>query len=109
MGVSIRSAPTVSAIIVRVRPSTLPAVEPYHPDLSMEPTISLDAEALKTLIKESVREVMREEWFKFFEMLLPFVDDEEQAEIEASFSPADHAEEDFVDITDWFSHENQAQ
>ena len=39
----------------------------------MEPTLSLDAEALKTLIKESVREVMREEWFKFFEMLLPFV------------------------------------
>jgi hypothetical protein len=99
----------VSAIIVRVRLSTLPAVEPYTPDLSMEPTLSLDAEALKTLIKESVREVMREEWFKFFEMLLPFVDDEEQAEIETSFSPADHAEEDFVDITDWFSHENQAQ
>jgi len=99
----------VSAIIGRVRLSTLPAVKPYPPDLSMEPTLSLDAEALKTLIKESVREVMREEWFKFFEMLLPFVDDEEQAEIEASFSPADHAEENFVDITDWFSHESQAQ
>ncbi|TVP66758.1 MAG: hypothetical protein EA342_10945 [Leptolyngbya sp. LCM1.Bin17] len=75
----------------------------------MEPTISLNAEALRALVKESVREVMREEWFKFFEMLLPFVDDAEQAEIAASFSPADHPEEDFVDMTSWFNHENQAQ
>ncbi len=45
----------------------------------MEPTISLDAQALKVLIKESVREVMREEWFKFFDLLTPYVDNEEQA------------------------------
>lgn len=75
----------------------------------MEPTISLDAQALKDLIKESVREVMHEEWFKFFDLLTPFVDNEEQAEIEASFSPADHPDIDFVDITNWFDHENQAQ
>ncbi|GCA87972.1 hypothetical protein MiTa_01312 [Microcystis aeruginosa NIES-4264] len=30
---------------------------------------------LKTIIKESVRKVMREEWFKFFEMLIPYIDD----------------------------------
>ena len=29
----------------------------------MEPTITLDAQALKALIKESVREVMREEMY----------------------------------------------
>ncbi|MBC7970706.1 MAG: hypothetical protein H7Z11_11380 [Verrucomicrobia bacterium] len=75
----------------------------------MEPTISLDAQTLKVLIKESVREVMREEWFKFFDLLTPYVDNEEQAAIEASFSPADHSETDFVDITNWFDHENQAQ
>ena len=75
----------------------------------MEPTISLDAQALKALIKESVREVMREEWFKFFDLLTPYVDNEEQAEIEASFSPDDHPETDFVDITNWFDHENQSQ
>ena len=75
----------------------------------MEPTVSFDPQALKALIKESVREVMREEWFKFFDMLTPYVDDEEQAAIEASFSPADHPETDFVDITNWFDHENQAQ
>ncbi|QQE65957.1 hypothetical protein GFS31_26510 [Leptolyngbya sp. BL0902] len=65
----------------------------------MEPTASLDLQALKMLIKDSVREVMREEWFKFFDLLLPYVDTQEQAEIEASFSPADHSDEDFVEIT----------
>jgi hypothetical protein len=72
----------------------------------MEPTLSLDAQALKSLIKESVREVMREEWFKFFDMLIPYVNDDEQAEIEASFSPAEHPDSEFVDITDWFNHED---
>jgi hypothetical protein len=75
----------------------------------MEPTLSLDAQALKALIKESVREVMREEWFRFFDLLTPYVDNEEQAEIEAAFSPADHPDADFVDITSWFDYENQAQ
>ena len=75
----------------------------------MEPTVSLETNALKSLIKESVREVMREEWFKFFELLTPYVDDEEQAEIEASFSPAVHPDSDFVDITGWFEHADQTQ
>jgi len=75
----------------------------------MEPAITLDAQALRALIKESVREVMREEWFKFFEMLTPYADDQEQAEIESSFSPADHQAEEFIDVTDWFDHESQAQ
>ncbi|MEL6401983.1 MAG: hypothetical protein AAFR26_23360 [Cyanobacteria bacterium J06626_4] len=75
----------------------------------MEPTVSLDANALKSLIKESVREVMREEWFKFFDLLIPYVDDEEQAEIEASFSPQAHPDSDFVDITAWFDDADQAQ
>jgi hypothetical protein len=38
----------------------------------MEPANTLDALMLKAIIKESVREVMREEWFKFFEMLIPY-------------------------------------
>jgi hypothetical protein len=68
----------------------------------MEESTPLDPQALKTLIKEGVREVMREEWFKFFEMLLPYVDDTEQADIESTFNPADYTDEDFEDITDWF-------
>ena len=75
----------------------------------MEPTATIDPQMLKALIKESVREVMREEWFKFFELLTPYVDDDEQAEIEAQFSPTDHSDDDFIDVTDWFDHAHQAQ
>ena len=74
----------------------------------MEPINTLDTQTLKALIKESVQEAMKEEWFKFFEMLISYVDDEEQADIEASFSPARYQDEDFVDITDWFENESQA-
>jgi hypothetical protein len=45
---------------------------------------------------------MHEEWFKFFDLLIPYVDNEEQAAIEASFSPTDHPDTEFVDITNWF-------
>jgi hypothetical protein len=73
----------------------------------MENANTLDVLMLKAIIKESVREVMREEWFKFFEMLIPYVDDVEQADIEVTFNPADHKDDDFVDITAWFNHEDQ--
>ncbi|MGV2391066.1 MAG UNVERIFIED_CONTAM: hypothetical protein LVR29_31565 [Microcystis novacekii LVE1205-3] len=75
----------------------------------MEPANTLDALMLKTIIKESVREVMREEWFKFFEMLIPYVDDIEQADIEANFNPVDYKDDGFVDITGWFNREDQDQ
>ena len=68
----------------------------------MEPATSIDVQVLKSLIKDSVREVMREEWFKFFELLTPYVDDEEQAEIEATFSPTESSDADFIDNTNWF-------
>ncbi len=73
----------------------------------MDPVNILDAQMLKAIIKESVREVLREEWFKFFEMLLPYVDDAEQADIEATFDPKDYEDDDFVDISGWFAHEDQ--
>jgi hypothetical protein len=73
----------------------------------MEPANTMDTETLKTIVKESVREVMREEWFKFFEMLIPYVDDEEQADIEATFSPDQFKEDDFIDITKLVSDESK--
>ena len=75
----------------------------------MESITTMDAQAFKILIKESIREVMREEWFKFFEMLTPYVSDEEQAEIESSFLPQQHESEGFIDVTSWFDDESQAQ
>ncbi|MGD1902700.1 MAG: hypothetical protein ACFB9N_10725 [Geitlerinemataceae cyanobacterium] len=60
---------------------------------------------LKTIVKESVREALREEWLKFYQLNLPHVSDAEQAEIEASLgTPADCDEDDFIDITDLFDH-----
>ncbi len=51
----------------------------------MEPIISLNAQVLKAPIKESVREVMREEWFKFFDLLIPSVDNDEDTELHPYF------------------------
>ncbi len=33
------------------------------------------------------------------------MDDQEQADIEASFSPTAYADKDFVDVNDWFDYE----
>lgn len=73
----------------------------------MEPVNTLDAQTLKAIIKESVREVMREEWFKFFELLTPYVNDAEQADLEATFNPTNYQDDDFIDISDCFDHEDQ--
>jgi hypothetical protein len=51
----------------------------------------METAALKELIKESVREVLREERLALIEALIPYVNDDEQAEIEAQFGlPSDY-------------------
>lgn len=58
----------------------------------------MEAQELKALIKQSIREVLQEEWFKFYEMLVPYVSDEEQQEIEQEIGlPSDYDESDFID------------
>lgn len=65
----------------------------------------MDTQALKELIKESVREVLREEWFSLYQMLIPFVSDAEQNDIDQELgSPSNVTEDDFVDMTDWVDH-----
>lgn len=49
---------------------------------------------------------MQDEWLQYFDQSIPDVDGQEQAEIEASFSPADYSEDDFVEITHWFNNED---
>jgi hypothetical protein len=57
---------------------------------------------LKKLIKESVREVLREERLSLCEIMIPHVCKKELDEINAKFgSPAGYREDDFVDMTDW--------
>jgi hypothetical protein len=66
---------------------------------------TMTPDQLKTIVKESVREALREEWLKFYQLNLPHVSDTEQAEIEADLGiPADYDEDDFIDITDLFDH-----
>jgi hypothetical protein len=66
---------------------------------------TVDTQALKELIKESVREVLREEWFSLYQMLIPFVSDAEQNDIDQELgSPSNVTEDDFVDMTDWVDH-----
>jgi len=59
-------------------------------------------ENLKTLIKESVREVLKEERLTLYEVLIPYVTKKELKEIHRKFgSPANYDEDEFVDMTDW--------
>lgn len=72
----------------------------------MSVSTTLDISTLKALIKESVREVLSEEWFSLWQSVIPEVSDDEQAEIESSLGhPSDYDREDFVDMTDWLSDE----
>jgi hypothetical protein len=61
----------------------------------------METQALKVLIKESVREVLREERLLLCQILMPYVsDDDEQAEIDADFgSPSDYDDDEMVDMT----------
>jgi hypothetical protein len=67
----------------------------------------MEAQELKTLIKESIREVLREERLLLCHVLMPYVSDEEQAEMEAEFgSPSDYEDEP-IDMTSWIKYGGQ--
>ncbi|MGC1310323.1 MAG: hypothetical protein WA885_24095 [Phormidesmis sp.] len=73
----------------------------------MNTPVTLDAEALKALIKESVREVLKEEWFSIWQSVIPEVSDAEQAEIDlSSGAPSEYHQSDFVDMTAWLNDES---
>jgi hypothetical protein len=66
------------------------------------------ASELKVLIKESVREVLREERLLLCQILMPYVSDDEQAEIDADFgSPSDYENDELIDMTDWVKYGGQ--
>ena len=57
---------------------------------------------LKEMIKESMREVIREERLSLYEILIPYATRKEVNEIEMKFgSPKKYDEEKFVDMTAW--------
>ncbi len=73
----------------------------------MNTPVTIDTQVLKALIKESVREVLNEEWFRIWQMVIPEVSDAEQADIEKSLgsSPV-HDLSESVDMTDWLTNES---
>jgi len=78
--------------------------------IQMESTEALNSETLKALIKDSLREVLREERLHLCKLLMPFVSDEEQAEIEAQVgSPKDVDASETIDLTDWVKHGGSIQ
>lgn len=68
----------------------------------------MEIQELKTLIKETMREVLREERLILCKILTPYVDDVEQAELEAEFgSPNEYDEAESIDMTAWVKHGDQ--
>lgn len=71
----------------------------------MESTSLADLQTLKTLIKESLREVLREERLSLCQLLMPYVSDDEQAEVDATLgSPEADGEDELIDLTGWVKH-----
>jgi len=65
----------------------------------------METAILKSLIKESIREVLKEERLTLIQALIPYVSDEEQTEINAQFgSPSDDEDEEFIDMTEWVKY-----
>ncbi|HLO87924.1 MAG TPA: hypothetical protein VK203_23355 [Nostocaceae cyanobacterium] len=66
----------------------------------------MENQELKALIKESIREVLREERTLLCQVLIPYVSDEEQEELNTELgSPSDYEDEETVDMTDWVKNE----
>ncbi len=66
----------------------------------------MENQELKNLIKESVREVLREERLLLCNMLMPYVSDQEQKELVQELGkPQDYENEELIDMTDWLNNE----
>ena len=62
-------------------------------------------EELKNIIKESVREAIKEERLTLYEILIPSVSKKEMDDISKKYgSPDNYQYEDFVDKTDWIKN-----
>nr|WP_155748519.1 hypothetical protein [Scytonema sp. UIC 10036] len=55
-----------------------------------------------------MREVIQEERLRLCQILMPYISDEEQSELEAEFgSPSEGTDNEVVDMTDWVKYGNQ--
>ena len=61
-----------------------------------------ELDLFKKVIKESIKEALREERQVLYDTLIPFVSEKEQEEIESLYgSPGNYNEDEFEDMTDW--------
>lgn len=66
----------------------------------------METQELKNLIKESVREVLREERLLLCNMLMPYVSNQEQQELDTELGkPQDYENEELTDMTDWLKND----
>ena len=62
----------------------------------------MESQEIKIFIKEFVREVLREERLLLCNMLMPYVSDQEQKELDQELGkPQDYENEELIDMTDW--------
>ncbi len=54
-----------------------------------------------------MREVIQEERQKLCQILIPYISDEEQQELESEFNSILEEEEELIDLTDWVKHGGQ--
>ncbi len=65
----------------------------------------MEALEFKQLVKESVREVLREERLKLCLVLMPRVTDKEMQTLQTQLgSPTDYDSAEFINLTDWVKH-----
>lgn len=70
----------------------------------------MEANEFKQLIKESLREVLREERLKLCQILIPYITDKEMQEIQAKLgSPTDYNTTEFINMTDWVKNGTHPQ
>jgi len=92
----------------RTQPKRVVAAQRARQETAEGQTTALEIQDRKALIKESVREVLREERLLLCEVLVPSVSDEEQAELEADFgSPSDYDDNEPIDMTQWVKYGDQ--
>ncbi|WP_017299342.1 hypothetical protein [Nodosilinea nodulosa] len=76
----------------------------------MESTSIVDLQTLKVLIKESLREVLREERLQLCKLLMPYISDDEQTDIDTALgSPEAYGEDELIDLTGWVKHGGSIQ
>jgi hypothetical protein len=70
----------------------------------------METHELRQLVKESVREVLREERLRLCQILIPWVSDKEMQEIQAKLGNApDDRQTEYINMTDWVKHGDRPQ